>query len=127
MIDLNPKHLETIQHILSVRIPEYEVRYGSRVKWTAKDYSDLDLAIVGSEPLSRRQLRQLKEAFEESYLPIQVDVVDWQSLSDGFRKVISEKYEVIQEAEPVKKSNEWQIKAFSDCEHWYARRFRHLI
>ena len=103
MIDLNPKHLETIQHILTVYIPGCEVRaFGSRVKWTAKDYSDLDLAVVGSKPLSFRQLRQLAEAFEESYLPIRVDVVDWWALTDGFRKVILEKYEVIQEAETVK-------------------------
>ena len=116
MIDLNPKYLETIQHVLSLHIPEYEVRvFGSRVKWTAKGYSDLDLAVVGSEPLTLRQLRQLAEAFEESYLPIRVDVVDWQSLSDGFRKVISEKYEVIQEGAIVRESNEWQIKAFGDC------------
>ena len=100
MIDLNPKHLETIQHILTVYIPECEVRaFGSRVQWTAKDYSDLDLAVIGSKPLSFRQLRQLAEAFEESYLPIRVDVVDWWSLPDGFRKVILEKHEVIQEAE----------------------------
>ena len=116
MIDLTPKHLKTIQHILATHIPDREVRaFGSRVKWTAKDYSDLDLAVVGSEPLTLRQLRRLTEAFEESYLPIQVDVVDWQSLSDGFRKVISEKYEVIQEGEIVRESNEWQIKAFGDC------------
>ena len=103
MIDLNPKHLETIQHILTVYIPECEVRaFGSRVKWTAKDYSDLDLAVIGSKPLSFRQLRQLAAAFEESYLPIRVDVVDWWSLPDGFRKVILEKYEVIQEAETIK-------------------------
>ena len=61
MIDLTPKHLETIQRILTEHVPECEVRaFGSRVKWTAKDYSDLDLAVVGSEPLSRRQLRRLK-------------------------------------------------------------------
>ena len=92
MIDITPKHLETIQRILlTEHVPECEVRaFGSRVKWTAKDYSDLDLAVVGSEPLSLRQLRRLKEAFEESNLPIRVDVVDWQSLSDGFKQVIAE-------------------------------------
>lgn len=129
MIDLNPKHLETIRHILAVYIPECEVRaFGSRVKWTAKDYSDLDLAVVGSEPLRLRQLRQLTEAFEASYLPIQVDVVDWQSLSDGFRKVIAEKYEVIQEAKPARSNAQsvetnnrrdaryvWQRRSFGDC------------
>ena len=103
MIDLTPKHLETIQHILAEHVPECEVRaFGSRVKWTAKDYSDLDLAVVGSEPLSRRQLRRLKEAFEESDVPIRVDVVDWQSLSDRFKQVIAAEYKVIQKAEPVK-------------------------
>ena len=56
--------------------------------WTAKDYSDLDLTIIGSEPFSRRRLRQLKEAFEESDLPIRVDVVDWHVLSDGFKEEI---------------------------------------
>ncbi len=100
MIDLTPKYLETIQRILAEHVPKCEVRaYGSRVKWTAKDYSDLDLAVVGSEPLTRRQLRRLIEAFEESDVPIRVDVVDWQSLADWFKQEISEKYEVIQEAE----------------------------
>ena len=103
MIDLTPKHLEMIQRILAEHVPKCEVRaFGSRVKRTAKDYSDLDLAVVGSESLSRRQLRRLKEAFEESDVPIRVDVVDWQSLSDWFKQVIAAEYKVIQKAEPVK-------------------------
>ena len=97
MIDLNPKYLETVQRILTEHAPGCEVRaYGSRVKWTAKDYSDLDLAIIGSESFSRRRMRQLKEAFEESDLPIRVDVLDWHAIPDGFKKAIAEEYEVIQ-------------------------------
>ena len=120
MIDLTPKHLEMIQRILAEHVPECEVRaFGSRVKWAAKDYSDLDLAVVGSEPLSRRQLRRLIEAFEESDVPIRVDVVDWQSLSDWFKEVIAAEYKVIQRAEPVggllKLRN--ASKAIVDCEH----------
>ena len=129
MIDLNPKHLKTIQSILAAYIPTYEVRaFGSRVKWTAKDYSDLDLAVVGNEPLSLRQRGQLAEAFEESNLPIRVDVLDWQSISERFRQVILERYEVIQKAEPVNQNEnpegingnfstktEWEVKVFGDC------------
>ena len=108
MIDLNPKHLETIQRILAEHVPKCEVRaFGSRVKWTAKDYSDLDITIVGSEPLSLRQLRRLKEAFEESDIPIRVDVADWQSLSDNFKQVIAAEYEVIQKAEPIKENGQF--------------------
>lgn len=129
MIDLNPKHLKTIQYILAEYIPDYEVRaFGSRVKWTAKDYSDLDLVVVGSKPLNLRQRGELVEAFEESNLPIRVDVLDWQSISEGFRQVISERYEIIQKAQPVdqnensegingkwSKKRGWQVKVFSDC------------
>ncbi len=129
MIDLNPKHLKTIQSILAEYIPTYEVRaFGSRVKWTAKDYSDLDLAVVGNEPLSLRQRGQLADAFEESNLPIRVDILDWQSISDRFRQVILERYEVIQKAKPVNQNGnakgingnwsrkrECQVKVFGDC------------
>ena len=107
MIDLDPKYLETVQHILTEHAPGCEVRaYGSRVKWTAKDYCDLDLAIIGSEPFSRRRLRQLKEAFEESDLPIRVDVLDWHAIPDGFKKAIAEEYEVIQDGKLDKETAE---------------------
>ena len=107
MIDLNPKHFEIVQHILAKHVPGSEVRaFGSRVKWTAKDYSDLDLAVVGSKPLTLRQGRQLAEAFEESDLPIRVDVLDWHTISEKFKRIIAEEYEVIQGAEPVKANEE---------------------
>ena len=110
MIDLNPKHLATVQRILTEHVPKCEVRaFGSRVKWTAEDYSDLDLAVVGSEPLTLRQLRRLKEAFEESDLPIRVDVVDWQSLADWFKEVIAAEYEVIQKMELLKESSQIEL------------------
>ena len=92
MIDLNPKHFKKVQHILAEHVPGCEVRaFGSRVKWTAEDYSDLDLVVISSQKSNMRQIRQLTEAFEESNLPIRVDFLDWQSLSEGFRQGILEK------------------------------------
>ncbi|MDD2716510.1 MAG: nucleotidyltransferase domain-containing protein [Candidatus Wallbacteria bacterium] len=96
MIDLNPGHLDTVKRILAEHVPDCEVRaFGSRVTRTAKAYSDLDLAIVSPNPLERDTLRLLKEAFEESDLPVRVDVLDWQSISDKFRKIIEAYYEVL--------------------------------
>ena len=120
MIDLNPKHLEMVQHILSKHVHGCEVRaFGSRVKWTAKDYSDLDLAVIGSRRFGPREMRRLTEAFEESDLPIRVDVVDWYAISEGFKKVIAAKYEVVQQAKPVDSSIKLKdiSKAIVDCEH----------
>ena len=65
--------------------------------WTAKDHSDLDLAIVGDGPLDFRTKTLLEEAFEESDLPFRVDVVDWATVSEGFHAVIGRGYVVLQE------------------------------
>ena len=97
MIDLNPNHLATVERILAEHVPECEVRaFGSRAAWTSKDYSDLDLAVVGEGPLDWRTLGRLKEAFEESSLPMRVDVLDWHTISESFRKVIERDYVVVQ-------------------------------
>ena len=97
-IDLNPNHLATVKSILAEHVPECEVRaFGSRATWTARDYSDLDLAVVGEEPIDWRTLGRLKEAFEESALPMRVDVLDWHTISESFQEVVERDYEVVQE------------------------------
>ena len=111
MIDLNPNHLATVERILTEHVPECEVRaFGSRATWTSKDYSDLDLAIVGSGPLDWRTLGRLKEAFEDSDLPIRVDVLDWHSISESFRKVIERDYTVVQKG--------MQLGEVDEATHW---------
>lgn len=96
MIDLALEHLEKVQAILRQQVPQCEVRaFGSRVSWTAKGYSDLDLAVVASGRLDNDRLRHLQEAFEESDLPFRVDVLDWHAISQEFQRVIEKRYEVI--------------------------------
>lgn len=113
MIDLNPAHLAIVERILAKHVPECEVRgFGSRVTWNAKDHSDLDLAVVGEGPLPRRTLALLKEAFEESRLPMRVDVIDWNAITDGFRESIEPDTVVVQDAAP---SSLWPIVRLGDC------------
>ena len=89
MIDLAPHHLDTVRAILREHAPDCEVRaFGSRVTGGARRYSDLDLAVIGDEPLGLIPLGLLREAFEESDLPIRVDVIDWHDTSESFRKII---------------------------------------
>lgn len=98
MIDLSPGHLELVVRILSEHVPDCEIRvFGSRVAGTAKHYSDLDLAVVANKPLEPDRLRHLKEAFEDSTLPIRVDVLDWHLISDSFRKVIERQFVILQQ------------------------------
>ena len=100
MIDLRPDHLEIVRDLLRQHAPECEVRaFGSRFKWTAKQASDLDLAVVGTKRLPTKKIMRLKEAFEESILPMRVDVLDWHAITPEFQRVIDAGFEVIQGGE----------------------------
>lgn len=99
MIDLEPRYIELVRRILARYVPKLEVRvFGSRINGTSRAYSDLDLVIVGMDALDWQRLNSLKEAFAESDLPFMVDVLDWNQISDEFRKLIDRNYEVIQKA-----------------------------
>ena len=95
MINLRPRHEEIVRRILKKHVPNATVWvFGSRVKQTANDSSDLDLVIVSQSKIPLQVMNLLKFDFEESDLPFKVDVLDWQNISDDFKKVIKERYVV---------------------------------
>ncbi len=114
MIDVAKHELKTILDILNKHVNECEVRaFGSRVTWTNKDSSDLDLVVVCDEELERGRIRKLREAFEESSLSFTVDVMDWQSITKEFQKNIEKSYYVLKKAYE-KTNNVWQYYKVSD-------------
>ena len=95
-MDLSPQSVDIIKKIMQEYVPGCEVRvFGSRVNGTAKKYSDLDLVIVGKEKIPTRKMNALREAFEDSDLPIRVDVLDWHAISSDFRVIIEKRFEVL--------------------------------
>ena len=103
-IDIALADLETVRSILREHAPGLEVRaFGSRVSFTARETSDLDLALLTEEPLSIARMTNLKASFTKSYLPFRVDIVDWASTSEKFRKVIEHEHVVVlgKEESPV--------------------------
>jgi predicted nucleotidyltransferase len=100
MIHVSGSEWEIIVEIIKRHVPECEVRaFGSRYKGTHKPYSDIDMVIVGKEPLGIRKLGELKDAFEESDLPYRAEVLDWNAISPAFQTTILRGgYEIIQHA-----------------------------
>ena len=112
LVDLNPEHLAIVKHILAEHVPECEVRaFGSRATWNSRDTSDLDLVVIGDGPLPNRILTMLKEAFEESRLPMRVDVIDWSTTADSFRELIDPNTVVVQD---VPSPSEWREVAIGE-------------
>lgn len=90
-LDLRPKWLEMVRHILAAKLPDAEVlAYGSRVTGTGHEGSDLDLVVRNRpDPLVPvRNLGEVRNAFSESNLPILVDILDWARIPDSFREEI---------------------------------------
>ena len=88
-VDMALDDWKLVLRILHEQAPKTEVwEFGSRAIRTAKPYSDLDLALITDKPLSLAQLASIKDAFDSSDLPIRVDLVDWASASDAFRRII---------------------------------------
>lgn len=90
-IDISPLDLETVRRILREHVPEMEVRaFGSRVSWTARESSDLDLALMSCTPLNSKLVANLRLAFSNSSLPFRVDIVDWASTSREFKRIVEQ-------------------------------------
>ncbi len=96
-LDIAPQDLAIVHDILRRHVPDRTVwAFGSRVTGRARRYSDLDLAVIGDDPVPPDVMLDLKEAFTESDLPWKVDVLDWATTGERFRRIVSETKLVLQ-------------------------------
>jgi len=96
MLEMSEEHAREVENILQTIVPNETVwAFGSRVTGNAKPYSDLDLVIVRETPLPPLVISDLREAFDESDLPFQVDIVNWANIDDAFKDIIKKKYFVL--------------------------------
>jgi type I restriction enzyme S subunit len=100
-IDAPAPALNAVMDMLARHVGDREIRVmGSRVTGHAKPFSDLDLVVMGDEPLDLSRLGQLRDAFDESNLPFAVDIVEWASSSGAFRRIIAERAQLLRTATP---------------------------
>ena len=96
MIDLPQDQLDQVRAIVRQHVHGGEVFvFGSRVSGRARKFSELDLMVKADSVIPWRTLADLREAFEDSNLPILVDVVDWNTCSEQFRRQVGEALERI--------------------------------
>lgn len=88
-IDLKERDLSTVRSIVEQYLPGRTVYvFGSRATGRARRYSDLDLAVSGT-PLTLREEAILDNAFDESSLPITVDIINLEHATGLFRERIN--------------------------------------
>ena len=100
VLDIDPVNRGIVSEILQKYVPQYEVwAFGSRITKKARQYSDLDLAIISESPMDLSLKAALNEAFSESDLPWQVDVIDWATTQPAFREIIEIDKVIFQQAQ----------------------------
>ncbi|STZ08111.1 Predicted nucleotidyltransferases [Moraxella caprae] len=86
---LSESEKRIVQNILKTHCKNAKVfAFGSRVNGNAKPYSDLDLVIKADNALHLSDIACLKDEFCHSDLVFKVDICDWQSLDDDFKRSI---------------------------------------
>ncbi len=98
-LQLQPTHLHLLRGLLTHYTPDAEVwAYGSRVNGGCHETSDLDLVLRWPADLSQDVpgWNELKEALQNSQLPIVVDLHLWSRLPKAFHVNIEAGYVVVQ-------------------------------
>lgn len=95
MLALEERHLKIVREILS-KYPYTFYAFGSRARGNPKQFSDLDLCFMQSIPLQTQIA--IETDFEESDLPYKVDLVDWATMSEDFKKIIEKDLVLLQES-----------------------------
>jgi type I restriction enzyme, S subunit len=104
-IDLTKEQRITLSDLLRRFLPGVAVwAYGSRVKWTARPNSDLDL-VAFTTSAQRPQVAELKDALAESNLPFPVDLHVWDEVPERFREIIQKEFVVVQESKQLESSS----------------------
>ncbi len=114
-IDLTTPQRKEITALLKHHLPDTEVwAYGSRVQFTAKPSSDLDIVAFTTKE-QNRAVNDLKEAFEASALPFRVDLFVWDKIPKQFRKNIEKERVMLQKKKKPRGLPEgWVEKTLGD-------------
>ena len=91
-LDLPERWREELESLLAEHVPDAEVwAYGSRVKGKNHESSDLDLVLRGPNlaRIPTSQLSDLRDALDESNIPIVVQFHDWCGLPPTFHTEIN--------------------------------------
>ena len=116
-IDITAEERKAVLILLARHLPNTTAWvYGSRVKWTARPVSDLDVVAFATLEQAGR-VSDLREAFEESNLPFRVDLFVWDEVPEQFRKQIEAEHVVLVEKKSLGPPGEWkkhEVKALID-------------
>ena len=113
-VDITSEEYRTVLELLKRHLPGTTAWiYGSRVKWTSRPQSDLDIVVFATSDQAGR-VGALREAFEESNLPFRVDLFVWDALPESFRHQIEAEHVLVRQQEKQYATDGWREAKLGD-------------
>jgi predicted nucleotidyltransferase len=81
-------YLDIVKQIVLKHVPKDEFAiflFGSRAAGNAKTLSDIDVGILGTEPLPTIIMANLESDLEESIVPFKIDLIDFYQVDKAFK------------------------------------------
>jgi len=82
---------EELLRVLGPFLSRHNLRlqlFGSRARGDARPASDIDLALIGTQPLPRDELAQVRQSIEDCNVPFRVDLLDYAASSPVMKSSI---------------------------------------
>lgn len=96
MADYYQKYISQIKEIIFSVIDKNEYKvflFGSRAAKKSKNYSDVDIGILGKKPLGVEYYKIIN-LIEQSTIPYEVDIVDFALVDDKFKEIALQEIEL---------------------------------
>jgi type I restriction enzyme S subunit len=96
ILNITEEHRNEIISLLDHYLPDVTAWvFGSRIKHSARQNSDLDL-VVFANANDRLKVNALRDAFDESNIPFRIDMHIWNELPEIFKRNIETDYVILQ-------------------------------
>lgn len=86
---MNDKYILALKKLVLESLtkrPDIQVYlFGSRAKNSARETSDVDIALLSKQAVSNQLIVMLRDKIEESNIPYQVDIVDLNTVNDALK------------------------------------------
>ncbi len=109
---MTPQDVEqAIQEVLAHHIElgeSFVFLFGSRAAGRGQRGSDYDIGVLGKRPLSLMTIAKIKDELEGYPLPVEVDVVDFLTASEDFKRLALREVKIWNQP-----TNNWRVRSMT--------------
>ena len=97
-------YLDLVKKAVFKHIPKNKYNiflFGSRARKKHRFAADIDIGIQGKEPIDQNLIYKIKDEIEESVVPFNVDIIDFNNVSNEFKEEALKNIKIWNQISPI--------------------------